>query len=86
MGNNVYIDVIGDGAHGFVADPDNTGNVTCVYEDGWMNTNSTRCRVNGMIVDVTDRPVNDIRKVDGWQIQRTEDGLRARSTGVRLRS
>lgn len=82
---SVYIDVIGDGAHGFVADPDNTGNVICELKDGWMNTDSTRCRVDGRLVDMTEHPVGDIRKVTGWQIQRTENGLRARTWGVRLR-
>lgn len=81
----VYRDVIGDGAHGFVADPDNTGNVTSVLKDGWMSTNSTRCRVDGILVDMSERRVGHIRKVTGWQIQRTEEGLRARTWGVRLR-
>ena len=82
---SVYIDVIGDGAHGFVADPDNTGNVTAILKDGWMGTNYPRCRVDGRLVDMTDRPVGYLHKVTGWQIERTEEGLRARSWGVRLR-
>jgi hypothetical protein len=69
-----YFDTIGDGSQGFVA------NGPLTIQGGWLATTSTVVRVNGTEVDMTASPVGERQFIDGFELVRTERGLKARST------
>ena len=71
-----YFDTIGGGSQGFVA------NGPLTIAGGWLFTTSTVVRVNGQEVDLTAAPVGERQFVDGFELVRTERGVKARSTST----